>query len=385
MASRPYLSTGAALASAALIVAATPAVLPTEEVAKDAAAAVASVRISQLPYQLTTLTLDDLISAFYNGYGEKVTDDVTVNGLSGVLYYVIDTELASNTDLDNYFFEVSPGYAVEQALYEVFGTDSAVGQVVNLIFNTQSVVSSAIIDIAKSTFGEDSVVYNAVNYYFNGYEDSSVGVASVVHYLVDTVTSALTATSTTTATADETTTETTAVTAVADTTTATSDSTADTAVADTTTTVAEKSTAATATDSSAAASVDTAATEDSATASADTTAATVATAESTTATEKSATAAATTTADTAADTATATATADTTTTTTTTTEDNSLVRLSKKFSPTLKSDSTSKSFDAVSRALKDFPTSTAKTATDTGEDSSDSTSSSASDSASTSK
>jgi hypothetical protein len=328
MSSRSYLATGATIAGAALIVAATPAVLSAaNHLPQTVPVTPVPVRAASTPYALTAVTLDDLIDAFYNGYGAKVTSSTTVNGISGVLYYLIDTELASNTDLDNYFFEVSPGYAVEQALYETFGTDSAVGQVVNAIWNPQAVASSAIIDAASSIFGSDSVVYNAVNYYFNGYEDTSAGVPSVVHYLLDTITGSTSSTSTSTETTESTT---------------TASATTESATADSVTSASATSTTSTATTDS------------------------TDTSESTTATSKLATVAAMVTdaetvSSTTSDTDTATtpgAAATTTDTTTATTEavettDNPLVRVSKNFSPTLKSDDTTKSAKAVSSALKD--------------------------------
>jgi hypothetical protein len=337
MSSRPYLASGAALATAALIAAATPAVLPVGEVAKVTAMAPAPLKISTAQYHLAALTLDELIDAYTNGYGEQVTDDVTVSGISGVLYYVIDTQLATNTDLDNYYFEVSPGYAVEQALYETFGTDSAVGQVVNLIWNPQAVVSSAIIATTLSTFGEDSPIYNAVNYYFNGYEDYSTGVPSVVHYILDTITSAITpATNTsTTATTEAATAEAADATAATTTAAAASSSIATTAVA--TAVKVAPTTAATAT-------ADTTASAADATAAGDATPAAAAPAD------------ATATVDTTATATTATATA------TETKNDNPLVRLSKKFSPTLKSDGPTKPAKAVSDALKKLTSGTASNA-----------------------
>lgn len=300
MASRPYTATSAALASAAFLAAAAPAVLPVEQVTKVAAMMPAPLKLSTIPYRLAAVTLDELLDAYYNGYGAQVTDNVTVNGVSGVLYYVIDTQLAANTDLDNYFFEVSPGYAVEQALYETFGSDSAIGQAVNLIWNPQSVVSSAIVDATESAFGDSSVISNAVNYYFNGYGDTAAGVPSVVYYLLDTLSAGSTsATTTTTTTA-----------AAATTTTAAATASATTAVAETAATVAAAGTDNAATVSKVA-TQSTAATESTA--------------------EPSTTAAAT---------------------TASTSDDTPLVRLSKKYSPSLKTDSTIKPFKAASEALK---------------------------------
>jgi hypothetical protein len=306
MASRPYTATSAALASAALIAAAAPAVLPVGQVTKVAAMMPAPLKLSTIPYRLAAVTLDELLDAYYNGYGAQVTDNVTVNGVSGVLYYVIDTQLAANTDLDNYFFEVSPGYAVEQALYETFGSDSAIGQAVNLIWNPQSVVSAGIVDATESAFGDNSVISNAVNYYFNGYGDTATGVPSVVHYLLDTLSAAstfaiTTATATTTAAA---------TTEAATSTVAAATASATTAVAETAATVAAVGT-------DTAASVSKVATKS--TADTESTAEASTTAEATTASAS---------------------------------DDTPLVRLSKKYSPSLKTDSTFKPFKAASEALK---------------------------------
>jgi hypothetical protein len=332
MASRPYIATGAVLASAALIAAATPVILPVGEATKVAAMVPAPPELSTIPYSLAAVTLDELLDAYYNGYGEQVTDNVTVSGVSGVLYYVVDTQLAANTDLDNYFFEVSPGYAVEQALYETFGSDSAIGQAVNLIWNPQSVVSTGVINAAESAFGADSVIANAFNYYFNGYGDTATGVPSVVHYLIDTLSAAITSATSTTATTTATAATTVAAATVAATTTATATSataaaaTATTAVAETATTAATVATA----------DVDTAATASKAAAQA--TAATAAVPVSDAVATPAAASAA------AADT--------TATTTASASDDNPLVRLSKSYSPSLKTDSTIKPFKAASEALK---------------------------------
>src|SRR4051812_25179998 len=116
---RPFLMTGAALASAAAIVAASPAMLPTHDLAVGVPT---PLPLSTAKYELTALsdiTINGINNAYWNGYGGYVgsaggsgspdpyfpnVGSVFVGGAAGALYYLSDNIL--NTNLDNYYFEI---------------------------------------------------------------------------------------------------------------------------------------------------------------------------------------------------------------------------------------------------------------------------------------
>lgn len=123
MVSRPILTTGVALAGAAAIVAATPAIIPNEtEKTYVTTASVPECPMGQLSvadYQLMAVTLPGLLQAFFNGYGQEVTEDTLVLGPLGALYYLLDQGVLAEVDVDDHFFEEGPyaaaGHLARQA------------------------------------------------------------------------------------------------------------------------------------------------------------------------------------------------------------------------------------------------------------------------------
>ncbi|MCV7179513.1 hypothetical protein [Mycolicibacterium sphagni] len=138
--------TGAALASAAAIVTASPALLPTHDLAVGAPAPLA---LSTAKYELTAITditLQGINDAYWFGWGGYITTTNTyypgvsgiyVSGASGVLYYVVDNAIESfvpGFDLDNYFFEEGFPAVPYVAAGEIFGTSSPIFQAAKAVF-----------------------------------------------------------------------------------------------------------------------------------------------------------------------------------------------------------------------------------------------------------
>ncbi|MCV7346470.1 hypothetical protein [Mycolicibacterium rhodesiae] len=153
--------TGAALASAAAIVAAAPAYLPTHDIALGAST---PLPLSTAKYELTAITditIQGINDAYWFGWGGYIqadntyypgVSDVYVSGASGVLYYLVDNAAETflpGFDLDNYFFEVGFPSIPYVGAGELFGTSSPIFQAAQATFYygipnvINSIVSSA--------------------------------------------------------------------------------------------------------------------------------------------------------------------------------------------------------------------------------------------------
>ena len=158
---RPFLMTGAAVASAAAIVAASPAYLPTHDLAVGATG---SLPVSTAQYALTAITditIQGINDAYFFGWGGYIQEDNTyypgvkdiyVSGASGVLYYLVDNAAESfvpGFDLDNYYFEIGAPSIPYVGSGELFGTSSPIFQAAQATFYygipnvVNSIVSSA--------------------------------------------------------------------------------------------------------------------------------------------------------------------------------------------------------------------------------------------------
>ncbi|MFA5608433.1 MAG: hypothetical protein WDA07_14895 [Leucobacter sp.] len=129
MAAKPILTTGVALATATAIVAATPAILPkeTEKTYITTTSAPLDPALRQLSvadYRLMAVTFPGLLQAFFNGYGQEVTEDTLVMGPLGALYYLLDQGVLAEVDVDDHFFERGPyaaaGHIAREAGFEEF-------------------------------------------------------------------------------------------------------------------------------------------------------------------------------------------------------------------------------------------------------------------------
>jgi hypothetical protein len=192
---RPFVVTGAALASAAAVVMATPDLVSTRDL--SIASAPSPTRLSTANYELTALadiTVQGISDAYWFGWGGYVgcgdvnaqgqctytpqdtyypgVNQVYASGVSGVLYYLIDNAVDQFTpdfDLDNYFFEIgwlNGGYpnatysGVGSLFYvgagELFGTDSPIFQVAKTVFyyGITNVINQTIVTLATALVPE---------------------------------------------------------------------------------------------------------------------------------------------------------------------------------------------------------------------------------------
>ncbi|SBS76817.1 conserved exported hypothetical protein [uncultured Mycobacterium sp.] len=160
---RPFLMTGAALASAAAIVAATPALVPTHDLAVGAPT---PLKLSTAQVELTAITditLQGINDAYWFGWGGYITDtntyypgvsDIYVAGASGVLYYLVDNAAESfipGFDLDNYYFEIGAPSVPYVAAGELFGTSSPIFQAAQSVFyyGIPNVINSIVASAAQ--------------------------------------------------------------------------------------------------------------------------------------------------------------------------------------------------------------------------------------------
>lgn len=161
---RPYLMTAAAVASAAAIVGASPAFVPSASLALGGAPS--PNKLVTANYELAALsdiTVQGISDAYFFGWGGYVgsgypndpdpyypeVHGVYVSGVSGVSYYLIDNVLDTFTDfnLDNYYYEIgwlnggnpNAGYSGAGAVIyvgtnEFFGEDSPISQLTKTVF-----------------------------------------------------------------------------------------------------------------------------------------------------------------------------------------------------------------------------------------------------------
>jgi hypothetical protein len=155
--------TGAALASAAAIVVATPALVPTHDLAVGVPT---PLKLSTAQVELTAITditLQGINDAYWFGWGGYITDtntyypgvsDIYVAGASGVLYYLVDNAAESflpGFDLDNYYFEIGAPSIPYVAAGELFGTSSPIFQAAQATFyyGIPNVINSIVASAAE--------------------------------------------------------------------------------------------------------------------------------------------------------------------------------------------------------------------------------------------
>jgi hypothetical protein len=155
--------TGAAVASAAAIVAATPALVPTHDLAIGVPT---PLKLSTAQVELTAITditLQGINDAYWFGWGGYITDtntyypgvsDIYLAGASGVLYYLVDNAAESfvpGFDLDNYYFEIGAPSVPYVAAGELFGTDSPIFQAAQTVFyyGVPNVINSIVVSATQ--------------------------------------------------------------------------------------------------------------------------------------------------------------------------------------------------------------------------------------------
>ncbi|KAA0107976.1 hypothetical protein CIW47_16950 [Mycolicibacterium sp. P1-5] len=168
--------TGAALASAAAIVAASPSYLPTHDLAVGAST---PLPVSTAKYALTAITditIQGINDAYYFGWGGYVgcgavdadgnctntpldtyypgVKNIYISGASGVLYYLVDNALESfvpSFDLDNYYFEIGAPAIPYVGSGELFGTGSPIFQAAQATFyyGLPNVANSIVASVAQ--------------------------------------------------------------------------------------------------------------------------------------------------------------------------------------------------------------------------------------------
>ncbi|MGI9125004.1 MAG: hypothetical protein ACR2JM_09690 [Mycobacterium sp.] len=141
---RPFLITGAALASAAAI-AAVPAIASNGMVVAGAPTPAA---LSHAQYELTALTdisIQGVLDAFSTGWGGNLgpsdpfypttfNNDVTVSGIAGAAYYVLDQSGFVPFNLEDYFFEAGGLPAVAYVgVGSIFGAGSIPAQLAKVL------------------------------------------------------------------------------------------------------------------------------------------------------------------------------------------------------------------------------------------------------------
>lgn len=224
---RPLLMTSAALASAATLVMATPAITPSLNQA--------SISVANGGYNLATFSdiftipSEEWVASYFQGYGGIVGPDnplplepwasgcngnCYIAGWSGVGYLALDALINGNGEgwennkdwgvgAVNYFFEGgTPGAGIEYILQESIGAANPVlGVLITLVFAGPQLVTviydNAIQILADAALGLPVIgeyVYGALNAYlgpasldpnFQGYTD---GLTGILNYTIDVLT-----------------------------------------------------------------------------------------------------------------------------------------------------------------------------------------------------
>ena len=206
---RPFVMTGAALASVAAMAAAAPAVVPGH-----LAGLPTPLSLSQAQVELTALadiSIQGAIDAFTNGFGGFIgaddpyfpgfANDALLTGFQGVGYYLVDQALEGIVpfNLDNYFFEVGSqnpsNFAYSGATAaafvgasEVFGADSLPAQFLGSLITGTSSIGDAIVALTASI----PVVGDLTSVYFTGLAPNDTteygtGIMGVLSYAVSKV------------------------------------------------------------------------------------------------------------------------------------------------------------------------------------------------------
>lgn len=206
---RPFVMTGAALASVAAMAAAAPAVVPGH-----LAGLPTPLSLSQAQVELTALadiSIQGAIDAFTNGFGGFIgaddpyfpgfANDALLTGFQGVGYYLVDQALEGIVpfNLDNYFFEVgsqNPSNFVFSGATaaafvgasEVFGADSLPAQFLGSLITGTSSIGDAIVALTAGI----PVVGDLTSVYFTGLAPNDTteygtGIMGVLSYAVSKV------------------------------------------------------------------------------------------------------------------------------------------------------------------------------------------------------
>jgi len=206
---RPFVMTGAALASVAAMAAAAPAVVPGH-----LAGLPTPLSLSQAQVELTALadiSIQGAIDAFTNGFGGFIgaddpyfpgfANDALLTGFQGVGYYLVDQALEGIVpfNLDNYFFEVgsqNPSNFVYSGATaaafvgasEVFGADSLPAQFLGSLITGTSSIGDAIVALTAGI----PVVGDLTSVYFTGLAPNDTteygtGIMGVLSYAVSKV------------------------------------------------------------------------------------------------------------------------------------------------------------------------------------------------------
>lgn len=217
--------TGVALASAAAVVAAVPAVVPTSDVTV-ASSSLAPLALSTAKYELTSIseiTTQGINDAFWFGWGGFLNENtpyyqtsspIYVSGLSGVAYYIIDcatsntctsSEGSSGLTLDNYFFEAGGVPAViDVAVNQIFGEGSVPALVADTVFKygvtstVNALLYSAAQALPKITLGPITIGGGILaGLFFYGqtpdgkFNYGTPGLSAVLSYIVTSISDAL--------------------------------------------------------------------------------------------------------------------------------------------------------------------------------------------------
>lgn len=228
---RPFLMTGAALASAVAVVAATPAIAPGLT-ASPLSISNSGVNLATFS-DILTIPSEEWVASYFQGYGGIVgpnnplplepwatsCDASTgpgcyVAGLSGIAYLALDALINGNGEgwvnnadwgvsAVNYFFEGgTPGAGVEYLLQESIGQSSDVASVLITLLFTGPQLVTVVYDNALQLLGDAALnlpvlgeyVYGVINSYlgyasldpnFQGYTQ---GLSGVLNYAIDVVT-----------------------------------------------------------------------------------------------------------------------------------------------------------------------------------------------------
>ena len=206
---RPFVMTGAALASVAAMAAAAPAVVPGH-----LAGLPTPLSLSQAQVELTALadiSIQGAIDAFTNGFGGFIgaddpyfpgfANDALLTGFQGVGYYLVNQALEGIVpfNLDNYFFEVgsqNPSNFVFSGATaaafvgasEVFGADSLPAQFLGSLITGTSSIGDAIVALTAGI----PVVGDLTSVYFTGLAPNDTteygtGIMGVLSYAVSKV------------------------------------------------------------------------------------------------------------------------------------------------------------------------------------------------------
>lgn len=228
---RPFLKTGAALASAAVVVAATPAIAPSLTAA-SVSVSTSGVNLATFA-DIFTIPSEEWVASYFQGFGGIVgpnnpmplepwasTCDTStgpgcyVAGVSGVAYLALDALINGNGEgwadngnwtvgAVNYFFEGgTPSAGVEYLLQESLGQSNELVSVLITLFFTGPQLVTVIYDNALQLISEQLLavpvvgeyLYGAINAYlgpasldanFQGYTQ---GLSGILNYTIDALT-----------------------------------------------------------------------------------------------------------------------------------------------------------------------------------------------------